>query len=192
MRRPAVVLVCGGMILMLALGIRQNFGLFLRPMSFDLGWGRETFSFAIALQNLVWGLAMPFAGAIADRFGAARVLVAGGLAYGLGLWAMAHSTGPLAFVIGDPNNALSTLSVSGASSDQVLVPNGNIVFGGSGSNRTVTVTPVTNKSGTAEITITVTDPDGLAASTTFTLTVSSHSPTIIVWNGPGAIPARLV
>jgi len=97
MRRPAVVLVCGGMILMLALGIRQNFGLFLRPMSFDLGWGRETFSFAIALQNLVWGLAMPFAGAIADRFGAARVLVAGGLAYGLGLWAMAHSTGPLAF-----------------------------------------------------------------------------------------------
>ena len=97
LRRPAVVLVCGGMILLLALGIRQSFGLFLRPMSLDLGWGRETFSFAIALQNLVWGLAMPFAGAIADRFGAARVVVAGGLAYGLGLWAMAYSTGPLAF-----------------------------------------------------------------------------------------------
>src|SRR3989441_3487273 len=96
-RTPTVVLVCGGMILLLALGIRQSFGLFLRPMSLDLGWGRETFSFAIALQNLVWGLAMPFAGAIADRFGAARVLVAGGLAYGLGLWAMAYSTGPLAF-----------------------------------------------------------------------------------------------
>lgn len=65
-------------------------------MSLDLGWGRETFSFAIALQNLVWGLAMPFAGAIADRFGAARVLFAGGLAYALGLWLMPHSTSALA------------------------------------------------------------------------------------------------
>lgn len=82
---------------MLALGTRQSFGLFLRPMSLDLGWGRETFSFAIALQNLAWGLAMPFAGAIADRFGAARVLVVGGLAYGLGLWAMAYSTSALSF-----------------------------------------------------------------------------------------------
>src|SRR5712692_6292065 len=98
-RTPAVVLVCDGLILMLALGTRQSFGLFLRPMSLDLGWGRETFSLAIALQNLAWGLAMPFAGAIADRFGAARVLVAGGLAYGLGLWAMAYSTSPLAFVL---------------------------------------------------------------------------------------------
>lgn len=94
---PAVVLLCGGLILMLALGTRQSFGLFLRPMSMDLGWGRETFSFAIALQNLVWGCAMPFAGAIADRYGAGRVLVAGGLAYGVGLLAMAHSTTPLGF-----------------------------------------------------------------------------------------------
>src|SRR5207237_9684979 len=62
-----------------------------------IGWGRETFSFAIALQNLVWGLAMPLAGAIADRFGAARVLFAGGLAYALGLWAMAHATSALSF-----------------------------------------------------------------------------------------------
>lgn len=96
-RTPTVVLVCGGIILGLALGTRQSFGLFLRPISMDLGWGRETFSFAIALQNLVWGLAMPFAGAIADRFGAARVLVVGGLAYGFGLWAMAYATSPLAF-----------------------------------------------------------------------------------------------
>lgn len=82
---------------MLALGTRQSFGLFLRPMSMDLGWGREAFSFAIALQNLVWGCAMPFAGAIADRYGAGRVLVAGGLAYGAGLFAMAHSADPLGF-----------------------------------------------------------------------------------------------
>src|SRR5688500_8045413 len=96
-RTPAVILVCGGLILMLALGTRQSFGLFLRPMSMDLGWGRETFSFAIALQNLIWGCAMPFAGAIADRYGAGRVLAAGGVAYGAGLLAMAHSTSPLAF-----------------------------------------------------------------------------------------------
>jgi MFS family permease len=80
---------------MLALGTRQTFGLFLRPMSLDLGWGRETFSFAIALQNLVWGLAMPFAGAIADRHGAGRVLAAGGAAYGVGLAAMAYSANPV-------------------------------------------------------------------------------------------------
>ena len=94
-RTPAVVLACGGLILMLALGMRQSFGLFLRPMSMDLGWGRETFSFAIALQNLVWGLAMPFAGAIADRYGAGRVLVTGGLLYSTGLVAMAHASSPL-------------------------------------------------------------------------------------------------
>jgi MFS family permease len=99
-RTPAVILACGGLILMLALGTRQSFGLFLRPMSLDLGWGREAFSFAIALQNLVWGLAMPFTGAIADRFGAGRVLVVGGLAYGAGLIAMAYSTTPLAFNLG--------------------------------------------------------------------------------------------
>jgi len=96
-RTPAVILACGGLILMLALGTRQSFGPFLRPMSLDLGWGREAFSFAIALQNLVWGCAMPFAGAIADRYGAGRVLVVGGLAYGAGLLAMAHSTSPLGF-----------------------------------------------------------------------------------------------
>jgi MFS family permease len=96
-RTPAVILACGGLILMLALGTRQGFGLFLRPMSMDLGWGREAFSFAIALQNLVWGCAMPLMGAIADRHGAGRVLAAGGLAYGAGLLAMAHSATPLAF-----------------------------------------------------------------------------------------------
>ncbi len=98
-RTPSVVLACGGIILMLALGTRQSFGLFLVPMSVDLGWGREVFSFAIALQNLVWGFAMPFAGAVADRHGAGRVLAVGGLAYALGLAAMAHATSPLAFDI---------------------------------------------------------------------------------------------
>ncbi|HEX6156157.1 MAG TPA: MFS transporter [Burkholderiales bacterium] len=98
-RTPLVILACGGIILALALGTRQTFGLFLRPMSMELGWGREAFSFAIALQNLVWGCAMPFMGAIADRYGAGRVFAAGGLAYGSGVIAMAHSTTPLGFDI---------------------------------------------------------------------------------------------
>src|SRR2546430_14940680 len=97
-RSSDLVLLCGGLILMLALGTRQSFGLFLRPMSIDLGCGREVFSFAIALQNLVWGLGMPVAGAIADRYGAGRVLTLGGLAYGLGLGALAPSTTPPALV----------------------------------------------------------------------------------------------
>src|SRR6185503_9065373 len=99
-RAPAVILVCGGIVLCIALGTRQSFGLFLRPMSVDLGWGREAFSFAIALQNLVWGLAMPFTGAIADRFGGGRVLIAGGLAYAGGLAAMAYSSTPLGLNLG--------------------------------------------------------------------------------------------
>lgn len=85
------------MVLMLSIGTRQSFGLFLQPMTFDLGWTRETFGFAIALQNLVWGLGQPFAGAIADKFGAARVIAAGGVFYALGLLLMAYSTSGLAF-----------------------------------------------------------------------------------------------
>lgn len=80
---------------MLALGIRQSFGLFMLPMTIDVGCGRAAFSFAIALQNLVWGLAMPFAGAIADRKGAGRVIAGGALLYALGLYAMGHVRDPL-------------------------------------------------------------------------------------------------
>ncbi len=115
---PAIVIVCGGLILMLALGIRQSFGLFLRPMSMDLGWGRETFSFAIALQNLVWGLAMPFAGAIADRYGAGRVIVTGGLLYSAGLVAMAYASSPLLFNLSA--GLLIGLGLSGTSFGVVL------------------------------------------------------------------------
>jgi predicted MFS family arabinose efflux permease len=85
------------MVLMLSIGTRQTFGLFLPPMTFDLGWTRETFGFAIALQNIVWGIGQPFAGAIADKFGAARVIAFGGASYALGLAMMAYSTTGLAF-----------------------------------------------------------------------------------------------
>src|SRR5438034_992339 len=89
---PPVMLVCASMILTLALGIRHSFGLFLQPMSMDNGWGREVFGFAVALQNLLWGVTQPFTGMLADRFGAGRVLFAGGLLYALGLVLMANST----------------------------------------------------------------------------------------------------
>lgn len=98
-RTPAVVLACGSIILMLSLGTRQSFGLFLQPMSTDLGWGRETFAFALALQNLVWGLAQPFAGMVADKFGAARIIVAAGVLYATGLVLMAYSDTGFAFNI---------------------------------------------------------------------------------------------
>jgi MFS family permease len=88
-RTPTVVLVCGGIILTLAMGTRQGFGLFLQPMTLDHGWSRETFAFALALQNLIWGVSQPFFGMIADRKGAGRVLATGAALYATGLVLMA-------------------------------------------------------------------------------------------------------
>ncbi len=93
-RTAGWILLGASLILALSLGIRHGFGLFLAPMSGDFGWGREVFAFAIALQNLVWGLAQPFTGAVADRFGARRVIVLGGLLYAAGLALMALSDTP--------------------------------------------------------------------------------------------------
>lgn len=98
-RTPNTVLICGGLILMLAMGIRHGFGLFLQPMSADLHWGRETFALALAVQNLVWGVTQPFVGMIADKYGAGRVLIGGTILYGLGLVTMAHAATPLMMVL---------------------------------------------------------------------------------------------
>ena len=98
-RTPNTVLICGGLILTLAMGIRHGFGLFLQPMSADLHWGRETFALALAVQNLVWGATQPFAGMIADKYGAGRVLIGGTILYGLGLVTMAHAATPLMMVL---------------------------------------------------------------------------------------------
>ncbi len=91
-RTPMVVLLCGGMALTIAVGTRQTMGLYLYPMTTDLGMSRQTFSFAIAVQNLFYGVGQPFSGMIADRFGTARVLVAGAVVYAIGLVLMAYST----------------------------------------------------------------------------------------------------
>lgn len=96
-RTPLVVLVCGGIILTLSLGTRHSFGLYLQPMTLDLGWSRQTFAVALAIQNLVYGLATPIAGMITDKFGAARVLAGGTLLYAIGLVLMAYSPTGLEF-----------------------------------------------------------------------------------------------
>ncbi|MCJ8205300.1 MFS transporter [Pseudomonas sp. RGM2987] len=88
------VLVGSALILALSLGVRHGFGLFLSPMSAEFGWGRGVFAFAIALQNLIWGLAQPFTGALADRFGAAKVVLIGGVLYAVGLVLMGLSDSP--------------------------------------------------------------------------------------------------
>src|SRR5690606_6311508 len=85
----AQVLLCGAAIVTLSMGIRHGFGLWLQPITQDQGWTRENFAFAMAIQNLAWGLFGIFAGMAADRFGAFKVLVAGALAYAAGLYGMA-------------------------------------------------------------------------------------------------------
>ena len=94
-RSSGWVLLGAALILALSLGVRHGFGLFLAPMSADFGWGREVFAFAIALQNLIWGLAQPFAGALADRLGAAKVVMVGGILYAVGLVLMGMSDSAL-------------------------------------------------------------------------------------------------
>lgn len=95
-RTPLVVVLCGCLIATLTFGPRSTFGFFMQPMSKEFAWGRDVFAFAFAVQNLLWGIGQPFAGAIADRFGTVRVIAIGGLMYALGLVLMRYSDTPLA------------------------------------------------------------------------------------------------
>jgi MFS family permease len=93
------VLIFGGLMVTLSMGIRHGFGLFNLPITSANGWGRETFALTIALQNLIWGVFQPITGALADRFGAFKILIAGGILYALGLAGMAVSTDIMNFTI---------------------------------------------------------------------------------------------
>lgn len=97
-----IALICGSMIMFLSLGIRHGFGLFLQPISADQGWGRETFAFAMAIQNLVWGATQPFAGMLADRYGAKIITPVGAVLYAAGLYLMStvDGEGPFIFAAG--------------------------------------------------------------------------------------------
>jgi predicted MFS family arabinose efflux permease len=97
---PAIVVIAGCLVAMVNFGVRSSFGLFTAPISQAHDWPREIFSFAMAVQNLLWGIATPVAGALADRYGAARVLMAGAVIYGIGTLMMAITNTPVLFNIG--------------------------------------------------------------------------------------------
>ena len=93
------VLLCGAAILILSMGVRHGFGLWLQPITQARGWGREDFAFALAIQNLAWGGFGIFVGMLADRFGAARLMALGAVVYALGLVGMSMAASPLWFVL---------------------------------------------------------------------------------------------
>jgi MFS family permease len=115
---PEIIVLAGCLIALITFGPRASSGLFQLPMITEYGWGRDTFGFAIAIQNLLWGVGQPFAGAIADRFGAFRVLCTGALLYALGLVVMAYATTPGVLHIGA--GVLIGFGLSGCSFNLVL------------------------------------------------------------------------
>ena len=117
-RTPLVIIVCGCAIALLSFGPRSGLGFFVQPMSREFGWGRDVFGLALAVQNLLWGLGQPIAGAIADRFGVMRVMWVGAALYAAGLFLMSHATTPLSLDVGA--GVLIGFGLSGCSFNLVL------------------------------------------------------------------------
>src|SRR5215472_6127441 len=124
-RTPAVIIGFGCVIAALAFGPRSALGFFLTPLSTANHWGRDVFAFALAVQNLLWGVGQPFAGIIADRFGPIRVLCAGALMYAFGLALMAHATS--APMLDLSSGVLIGFGLAGASFMVVLAAFGKIL-----------------------------------------------------------------
>lgn len=122
---PGVIIACGCAIALLSFGPRSAMGFFLTPMSQENHWGREVFSVALAVQNLLWGAAQPFAGAFADRWGVLRVIAGGALLYALGLVLMAtsHTAGMLELSAG----VLIGFGLAGCSFTVVLAAFGKLL-----------------------------------------------------------------
>lgn len=93
-RTPAVIVACGCLIATITYGPRSAFGFFMAPMTLDNGWGRDVFALSVAMQTLIYGLAQPFSGALADKFGTVRVIIVGALLYAGGVWMMSRATTP--------------------------------------------------------------------------------------------------
>ncbi len=116
--RPATIIASGCVIAVITFGVRSSYGLFIEPLSVTRGWSREIFALAIAIQNLLWGLGQPFAGAVADRFGSVLVLVCGAVMYAAGVALTALSTDPVTLYL--TAGVLVGLGLSGASFNIVI------------------------------------------------------------------------
>src|SRR5216117_918247 len=117
-RTPLVIIICGCIIGLLSFGPRSSLGFFVQPMSREFAWGRDVFGLALALQNLLWGLGQPVAGAIADRFGVLRVMCIGAVLYAGGLLMMRYAATPLSLDLGA--GVLIGFGLSGCSFNLVL------------------------------------------------------------------------
>ena len=118
-RLPIIICLCGCAISVLTFGPRSSLGFFLSPLSQANGWGRDVFAMSLALQNLIWGLGQPFAGAIADKYGAPRVLSVGIILYALGLYLTASATTPGdAEFLGRHSDRPWPLGIGGADGDR--------------------------------------------------------------------------
>jgi MFS family permease len=115
---PTRIVIAGAVVSLIGYGVRADFGLFQDPMLGTRGWSRETFALALAIQNLMWGLGQPFAGAIADRYGSGRVLAGGALLYAAGIALGALVEGPVALHL--TLGVMTGLGLSGASMFIVL------------------------------------------------------------------------
>src|ERR671918_2000955 len=124
-RSTAFVVGCGCLIALITYGLRTSFGLFATPIAEGRGWSPEVFALAIAIQNIVCGIGQPFAGAVADRYGSARMLAAGGVVYALGVALMAVSPTPLAFNL--TAGVLVGIGLSGGSFTIVIAALGRLV-----------------------------------------------------------------
>ena len=123
-RDPLVIVACGCLITILTFGPRTTMGLLLPPMSKEMGWTRDIFAFAIAIQHLVWGIGQPFGGAIADRLGTVRALCIGAVLYSAGLFVMAAAGTPATLYSA---GALIGFGLSGASFNIVLAAFGKLL-----------------------------------------------------------------
>ena len=124
-RTPAVIILCGCAIALIGFGPRSAMGFFLTPMSAANGWGRDVFALSFALQNLLWGIGQPFAGALADRFGMVRVISVGALLYAAGIALMAYSTSPIALQM--TAGVLVGFGLSGCSFNLVIAAFGKLL-----------------------------------------------------------------
>ena len=126
-RTPLLVIAAGCLISMIGFGIRSGFGLFLEPMTVDRGWNREIYGLAMALQNLFWGLSIPFAGALADRFGPVWVILSGAVMYAVAVYGMSIAETPMVLhltggILAGMGIAFSAFTIAMASMARVVGP----------------------------------------------------------------------